>query len=150
MKLRIEISIDDVCVYKSGEEPKAYPMPADLSRVKNVKVEKPTPPPAEVPAEDPKPAVQRRPDIIPRGQPKPCCGSLASRHKAGCGGGAPKPEESEDPEEEPEPEDEDAEELAFKCINPTCDDYDKEFQSKNRIPKVMCHGCGERQVVQVV
>lgn len=67
-----------------------------------------------------------------------------------------KDDDDEDEEEtdeaaadEPETEEE-LEELTYKCINPACSKYDDTFSSKNRIPNVMCHDCGEKQVVQAL
>jgi DNA-directed RNA polymerase subunit RPC12/RpoP len=95
----------------------------------------------------PAPAAEEKPSAFA----KPCCGSVGVRHKKDCpeafvAKALPKADEEETDDavaEEPK------EEMTYKCINPSCEKEGEKFQSTNEIPNVMCHDCGEREVVQV-
>ncbi len=95
----------------------------------------------------PAPAAEEKPSAFA----KPCCGSVGVRHKKDCpeafvAKALPNEDAEEGETQEPE---EPAEEKTYKCINPSCEKEGEKFQSTNEIPNVMCHDCGEREVVQV-
>lgn len=79
-----------------------------------------------------------------------CCGTIGLKHRSTCPGRLEKEiAETEERVAEAEEPEEPKEEKFYKCINQSCEDEGKRFGSTNDIPDVMCHSCGEREVVQV-